>query len=45
VKTSNLVMVIMAVMLSTGGFMSIDYLFTHTHGWHERHSAAVMLRL
>jgi hypothetical protein len=43
-KTSNLVALIIALMISTGGFEAINVLFTHVSGSHERPSEAWVLR-
>jgi hypothetical protein len=43
-KTSNLVAVIIALIISTGGFEAINLLFSQASGSHERQSAALILR-
>jgi hypothetical protein len=43
-KTSNLVTLIIALIISTGGFEAINLLFTHASGSHERPSAALIVR-
>jgi hypothetical protein len=43
-KTSNLVAIIIALIISTGGFEAINVLFTHASGGHERPSEARVLR-
>ncbi len=43
-KTSNLVMLIIALIISTGGFEAINFLFTHASSGHERPSAALIVR-
>ena len=43
-KTSNLVAVIIALIISTGGFEAINLLFTQTSIGHERPSAALIWR-
>jgi len=42
-KTINLLALVLSVAMSTGGFVAIDYLFTHSSGWQERHSAELIL--
>lgn len=43
-KTSNLVALMIALLVTTGGFSGINYLFTHTSSGLERSSAAHTLR-
>jgi hypothetical protein len=43
-KTSNLVALIIALIISTGGFEAINLLFTQASGSHERPSEALILR-
>ena len=43
-KTSKLVTMIIALIISTGGFEAINFLFTHASGSHERPSAALIVR-
>jgi hypothetical protein len=43
-KTSNLVALIIALIISTGGFGAINLLFTHASSGHERPSEALILR-
>jgi hypothetical protein len=43
-KTSNLVTLIIALIISTGGFEAINLLFTHASSNHERPSAALVVR-
>jgi len=43
-KTSNLVAMILALLISTGGFAGINYLFTQAATGTERSSVAVTLR-
>ena len=42
-KTSNLVALIIALLVSTGGFEGINYLFTHASSGTEQSTAAVTL--
>ena len=42
-KTSNLVALIIALLVSTGGFEGINYLFTHASSEAEQSTAAVTL--
>ena len=42
-KTSNLVALVLSFALSTGGFAAIDYLFTHSASWQEKHSAELIV--
>jgi hypothetical protein len=43
-KTSNLVALIIALIISTGGFEVINVLFTHASSSYERPSEALILR-
>ena len=43
-KTSNLVTLIIALIISTGGFEAINILFTHASSTHERPSTALIVR-
>jgi hypothetical protein len=43
-KTSNLVVLIIALAISTGGFAGINYLFTKIAGSSERASAVLAVR-
>jgi len=43
-KTINLAAMMIALVLSTGGFEAINFLFTHVAGGHERVSAELALR-
>jgi len=43
-KTSNLVTLMIALLISTGGFAGINYLFTQVAGGNERACAALALR-
>jgi hypothetical protein len=43
-KTSNLVALMIALLISTGGFAGINYLFTQAATGSERSSVAVTLR-
>jgi hypothetical protein len=43
-KTSNLVALIIALIISTGGFEAINLLFTQASSSHERPSEALILR-
>jgi hypothetical protein len=43
-KTSNLVVLIIALAITTGGFAGINYLFTKIAGGSERASAALTIR-
>jgi hypothetical protein len=43
-KTSNLVALIIALIISTGEFEAINLLFTHASRSHERPSEALILR-
>lgn len=43
-KTSNLVALMIALIISTGGFMTIDFLFTQVATGQERSSAGLELR-
>lgn len=43
-KTSNLVALMIALIVTAGGFAGINYLFTNASGAIERTSAAVILR-
>jgi hypothetical protein len=43
-KTSNLMALIIALIISTGGFEAINLLFTQASGNHERPSEALVLR-
>jgi hypothetical protein len=43
-KTSNLVALIIALIISTGEFEAINFLFTHASSRHERPSVALILR-
>lgn len=43
-KTSNLVALIIALIISTGGFEAINLLFANASSNHERPSAALILR-
>jgi hypothetical protein len=43
-KTSNLVVLMIALAISIGGFAGINYLFTKIASGNERASAAVILR-
>jgi len=43
-KTSNLVALIIALIISTGEFEAINLLFTHASSSHERPSEALILR-
>jgi hypothetical protein len=42
-KTSNLVALIIALIISTGGFETINLLFTKASSSHERPSEALVL--
>jgi hypothetical protein len=44
-KTSNLVALILALVITTTGFTAIDLLFTQAASLHERPSAAFALML
>lgn len=44
-KTSNLVALMLALVISTTGFTAIDLLFTHAASSHERPSVAFALML
>jgi hypothetical protein len=43
-KTSNLVTMMIALIISTGGFEAINLLFTHASSSHERPAAALIAR-
>ncbi|MGP8035088.1 MAG: hypothetical protein ACLPQ6_13235 [Steroidobacteraceae bacterium] len=43
-KTSNLVGIIIALIISTGGFEAINLLFTQASSSHERPSQALIVR-
>ncbi len=43
-KTSNLVALMIALLISTGGFAGINYLFTQASAAHEPASAELVLR-
>ena len=43
-KTSNLVALIIALIVSAGGFEGINLLFTHSASSHERPSQALIVR-
>lgn len=43
-KTSNLVAVIVALIISTGGFETINLLFTHASSSHVRPAEALIAR-
>lgn len=43
-KTSNLVSIIVALIISTGGFEAINLLFTHASTSHVRPSEALIVR-
>ncbi len=43
-KTSNLVALIIALVVSTGGFEGVNFLFTHVTAGHEQASAEPVLR-
>jgi hypothetical protein len=43
-KTSNLVALMIALLVTTGGFAGINYLFTQASAGHERASAELVLR-
>lgn len=43
-KTSNLVVLMIALAISMGGFAGINYLFTKVAGGNERPSAALTVR-
>lgn len=42
-KTSNLVAMIIALIIATGEFEAINFLFTHASSGHERPSEALIL--
>jgi len=42
-KTSNLLAAMISVVLSTSGFLAIDYLFTHASNFQEQRSDELML--
>jgi flagellar basal body-associated protein FliL len=44
-KTSNLVALIVALLITTGGFEGINLLFTHASNAHEQESAALAARI
>jgi hypothetical protein len=44
-KTSNLVALIVALLITTGGFEGINLLFTHAFNGHEQESAALAARI
>ena len=43
-KTSNLVILILALLISSGGFVGINYLFTKAAGANERPSLTLTQR-
>ncbi len=43
-KTSNLVALMIALLISTGGFAGINYLFAQASAAHEPASAELVLR-
>jgi hypothetical protein len=43
-KTSNLVALMIALIISIGGIEAINLLFTHASSSHERPSAALIVR-
>ena len=43
-KTSNLVALMIALLVTSGGFAGINYLFTNASGAAEQAAAAVALR-
>ena len=43
-KTSNLVALIVALLITAGGFEGINILFTHVSSGHEQQSAALVAR-
>ena len=42
-KTSNLAALIIALVITAGGFAGIDHLFTQAYGSHEQPSVALTL--
>jgi len=44
-KTSNLVALIVALLITTGGFEGINLLFTHAFSVHEQESTALAARI
>lgn len=44
-KTSNLVALIVALLITTGGFEGINLLFKHASNVHEQESAAEVARI
>ena len=43
-KTSSLVALMIALLVTTGGFEGVNFLFTHVAAGHEQPSAAPVLR-
>jgi hypothetical protein len=43
-KTINLATLVIALIISTGGFEAINLLFTHASGSHERPTEALIVR-
>ena len=44
-KTSNLVALIVALLITAGGFEGINILFTHASSSHEPESAALLAQI
>jgi hypothetical protein len=45
VKTSNLIALILALLITAGGFEVINILFTHASNGHEQEPAALVARI